>query len=65
MFREKTHFILRIIGIIIMLIAFIVIPDAKPWYYEVLLFDIGLVLTLIPKFPKIRKRFSKTNSANL
>ena len=48
-----------------MLIAFIVVPDAKPWYYEVLLFDVGLVLTLIPKLPKIRKRFSKTNSANL
>jgi len=65
MSKEKTHFILRIIGVIIMLIAFIVVPNTNPWYYEVLLFDAGMILTLIPKFPEIRKRFSKTNSANL
>ena len=59
MSKKNTHTILRIIGVIIMLIAFIVIPDAKPWYYEVLLFDFGLILTLIPKFPKIRKSFQK------
>ena len=65
MSKKNIHIALKIVGVIIMLIAFIVVPDAKPWYYEVLLFDVGLILTLIPKFPKIRKRFSKTNSANL
>lgn len=65
MSKKSIHIVLRIIGVTIMLSAFIVVPDAKPWYYEVLLFDAGLILTLIPKLPKIRKRFSKTNSANL
>ena len=65
MTKKSIHTILRLAGVVIMLVAFIVIPDAKPWYYEVLLFDVGLILTLIPKFPKIRRRFSKTNSANL
>ena len=65
MSKKNRHIVLKITGVIIMLIAFPIISDAKPWYYEVLLFDVGLVLTLIPKFPKIKKRFSKTNSANL
>lgn len=59
MTTKLKHIILKISGISIMLLAFLVVPDNKPWYYEVLLFDVGLLLVLIPKFPKQKKRFSK------
>ena len=57
---EKTiNFILKISGILIMLFAFMVVPDSKPWYYAVVLFDVGLLLVLTPKFPKIMDRSKK------
>jgi len=56
MSKKYIHTILRLAGVCIMLIAFLVVPDSKPWYYEVLLFDVGLVISMIPKFPKIKKR---------
>jgi len=59
MSRKYTYIVLRFIGVCIMLMAFLVISDSKPWYYEVLLFDIGLIISIIPKFPKLKKRFIK------
>lgn len=64
MSKKNIHIALKIVGVIIMLIAFPIVPDSKPWYYAVLLFDIGLVLAMIPKFPKLKKRFLK-NKVNL
>ncbi len=31
-----------ILSIVIMLSSFAIIPDENPWYYEVLLFNLGL-----------------------
>jgi len=56
MSKKNIHTILKLVGICIMLIAFLVVPDSKPWYYEVLLFDVGLVISMIPKLPKLKKR---------
>ncbi|MEQ9467416.1 MAG: dienelactone hydrolase family protein [Ekhidna sp.] len=42
--------IMTITGVVIMLISFAVIPEQYPWYYEVLLFDVGLALWLFPKW---------------
>ncbi|MEQ8242373.1 hypothetical protein [Fulvivirga sp.] len=41
--------ILRISGVVIMLIAFPLMRD-YPWYYGVLLFDIGLALVFLAKW---------------
>ncbi len=30
------------LGIVIMLLAFIIIPDEYPWYLELMLFNLGL-----------------------
>jgi len=57
MSRKNTHIALKIIGVIIMLIAFPIVTESKPWYYSVLLFDIGLVLAMIPKFPKLKEKY--------
>ncbi len=59
MFKKNTSIILKFVGICIMLIAFFIVPDSKPWYYEVLLFDVGLIITIIPKFPKLKKNSRK------
>ncbi len=64
MSKKSIHTILRFVGVVIMLLAFVVIPDSQPWYYEVLLFDVGLLLVLIPKFPKLKKQFQKLNTRN-
>jgi hypothetical protein len=31
-----------VLGIAIMLISFAIVPDTSPWYYEILLFNVGL-----------------------
>ncbi len=64
MSKKNLHKILMILGVIIMLSAFLIVTDSKPWYYEVLLFDVGFILSIIPKFPKIKKKFTKIK-ANL
>ncbi len=40
----------RIIGFFLMTIAFLIFPEESPWYYELLVFDLGLVLFCLPKF---------------
>ncbi len=54
MFTKNLIATLHVIGVVIMLLAFIVLPDSYPWYVEVLLFDVGLLLIFIPKWPKIK-----------
>ncbi len=57
MSKKNIHIALTIVGVIIMLIAFPIVPESKPRYYSVLLFDIGLVLAVIPKFPKLKEKY--------
>lgn len=46
---------IRIIGIVIMLFSFAVIPDDYPWYYEILLFDVGLLMMMYAKSQSFEK----------
>jgi len=41
---EKTHLLKFIValGIVVMIFSFAIVPDDYPWYYEVLLFNVGL-----------------------
>lgn len=55
---------IRIIGIVIMLFSFAVIPDDYPWYYEILLFDVGLLMMMYAKSPKLRKSLNGFFSPN-
>ncbi len=57
MSKNNIHITLKIVGVIIMLIAFPIVPESKPWYYSVLLFDIGLILAMIPKFSKLKEKY--------
>lgn len=57
MSKKNIQIALKIVGVIIMLIAFPIVPESKPWYYSVLLFDIGLVLVIISKFPKLKEKY--------
>lgn len=50
--------IMTITGVVIMLISFAVIPEQYPWYYEVLLFNVGLALWLFPKW-RSKKAFRR------
>lgn len=52
--NENRHRLQKYLGIIIMLIAFPIIPDHYPWYCQVLLFNVGLVLLLSTKWSKLR-----------
>jgi len=48
---KKTHLLKLtvILSIVIMLTSFAVIPEEYPWYYEVLLFNLGLWPWLLAK----------------
>lgn len=41
---EKTDLLKLtiILGVIVMILSFAIIPDKYPWYYELLLFNAGL-----------------------
>lgn len=57
---------MRVLGVIIMLLAFSIIPDQYPWYYSVLLFDVGLLLVVITKWNKLKKELGlSTQSLNI
>jgi len=45
---------LKVTGISIMLISFAIIPDSYPWYYELLLFNLGLWMWLSTRSHKLR-----------
>lgn len=47
--------VMRILGVIIMLLAFPIISEKYPWYYQVLLFDMGLALVIITKWSKLKR----------
>ena len=49
-----------VLGVAIMLLAFIVVPDEYPWYYEVLLYNIGFWPSLLAK-----KELKKINSPSI
>ncbi len=65
--RKETKIkIVRVVAVIIMLSAFPLIPDHYPWYYELLLYNIGLVLLLSTKWGKLKNelRITKTKIHN-
>ena len=41
---KKTDLLrlITVLGVMLMLISFVIIPDKYPWYYEILLFNVGL-----------------------
>ena len=50
MIKKSNWLLLTImLGVAVMLVAFLVVPDKYPWYYEVLLFNIGLWPWLLAK----------------
>jgi hypothetical protein len=44
-----------VLGVILMIISFAIVPDEYPWYYEILLFNLGLWPWLFAK--KEQKKF--------
>gem|GEM_PF-5922687 len=57
--NKFLRILLKVIGVSIMLLAFVILPDSAPWYHEVLLFDLGLALHCLPK---LIQRFRPTES---
>jgi len=41
---KKTDLLrlITVLGVMLMLISFVIIPDKYSWYYEILLFNVGL-----------------------
>jgi len=41
---KKTDLLrlITVLGVMLMLISFVIIPDKYPWYYEILFFNVGL-----------------------
>ena len=60
--KKSNWLILTIaLGVAIMLLAFLVVPDKYPWYYEVLLYNIGLWPSLLAK-RELKKMKLKLNT---
>ena len=59
--KENKIKIFRVIAVFIMLLAFPLVPDHYPWYYQVLLFNVGLVVFLSTKWNKLKKELGITN----
>lgn len=55
---KRLENVLKYCGVIIMIASFPIVPDSYPWYVELIIFDIGLVLMLAPKWSKLRERLS-------
>lgn len=47
--------ILLVVGVVIMLGAFAVVPDEYPWYYELILYNIGMFMWLFSSQKTMRK----------
>lgn len=45
---------LKISGVVIMLLAFPIIPEEYPWYSSVLLYNVGLSFLLVAKWDKLK-----------
>ena len=56
----KTIF--KILGVLIMLLAFPIIPDHYPWYYEIVLFNLGLGFLVTTKWNKLKGELGITKS---
>jgi len=64
MMKKSNWLILTIVlGITIMLLTFLVVPDKYPWYYEVLLFNVGMWPWLLAK-KELKKMKLQSNSKN-
>jgi hypothetical protein len=53
---------IKIAGVLIMLLAFPIIPDHYPWYYEIVFFNLGLVLLIAAKWKKLMNELGITKS---
>ena len=60
--KEYRFIFQRSLGVIIMLIAFPIIPDHFPWYVSVLLFNVGLILVMSTAWSKLKSKLGITNS---
>ncbi|MDA3944293.1 MAG: alpha/beta hydrolase [Bacteroidetes bacterium] len=60
---KKPHLLklMIVLGIIVMLVSFAIVPDEYPWYYEVLLFNVGLWPWLLA-MKELKKMNSQLNS---
>lgn len=60
---EKIHLLKLTIalGVAVMLISFAIVPDEYPWYYELLLFNVGLWPWLFAK-KELKKTKSQLNT---
>lgn len=58
--KENKIKIVRVVAVLIMLTAFPLIPDHNPWYYQVLLFNVGLGLALSTKWNKLKNELGIT-----
>lgn len=47
--------ILKISGVLIMLLAFPIIPEHYPWYSSILLFSVGVSFLLIARWDKFKR----------
>ncbi len=61
----KTHLLslVTVLGVILMLISFALVPDEYPWYYEFILFNVGLWPWLFAKKER-QKMQSQLNSVS-
>lgn len=53
--KEIRFKIIRALGVAIMLIAFPIVPKEYPWYYQIIIFNIGLVFVLASKWSKLKQ----------
>jgi len=59
---EKIHLLKLtiVLGVVVMILSFAIIPDEYPWYYELLLFNAGLWPWLFGK-KELKKMKSQLN----
>jgi len=57
--------ILKILGVVIMLLAFPIMPEDYPWYSSVLLYNTGVLLLLISKWDKFKKELGMNKKTQL
>lgn len=62
MLKRKKLTIIKITGILIMLLAFPIIPDHYPWYYEILLFNVGLAFLISTKWKNLKSELGITKN---
>lgn len=63
--KENWFKVMRVLGVVIMLLAFPMIPEEYPRYYQILFFNTGLVLVLAIKWSKFKQEIGIDNNKNL